>query len=32
VDTYWFVKSKRAQTVDDDETWIEGGNTNNERI
>ena len=21
----WFVKSKRAQSVDDDETWIEGG-------
>lgn len=21
----WFVKSRRAQTVDDDETWIEGG-------
>ena len=21
----WFVKSKRAQTVDDDETWVEGG-------
>ena len=23
----WFVKSRRAQTVDDDETWIEGGVT-----
>lgn len=21
----WFVKSKRAQTSDDDETWIAGG-------
>ena len=21
----WFVKSKRAQTVDDDETWLEEG-------
>ena len=21
----WFVKSKRAQSVDDDETWLEGG-------
>ena len=23
----WFVKSRRAQSVDDDETWIEGGVT-----
>jgi hypothetical protein len=29
----WFVKSKRAQTVTDDETWIEGGGgTNVERL
>jgi hypothetical protein len=21
----WFVKSKRAQTSDDDETWLQGG-------
>jgi len=21
----WFVKSKRAQTSDDDETWVAGG-------
>ena len=21
----WFVKSKRAQTSDDDETWLRGG-------
>jgi hypothetical protein len=21
----WFVKAKRAQTVDDNETWQEGG-------
>lgn len=21
----WYVKSKRAQTVNDDETWVEGG-------
>jgi site-specific DNA-cytosine methylase len=21
----WYVKSKRAQSVDDDETWLEGG-------
>jgi len=27
VDTLWFVKSRRAQSVDDDETWIEGGVT-----
>ena len=27
MDTSWFVKSRRAQTVDDDETWIEGGVT-----
>jgi len=27
VDTSWFVKSRRAQSVDDDETWIEGGVT-----
>jgi hypothetical protein len=23
--TLWFVKSKRAQTSDDDETWLRGG-------
>lgn len=22
---YWFVKAKRAQTVNDDETWRQGG-------
>jgi len=27
VDTLWFVKSRRAQTVSDVETWIEGGVT-----
>lgn len=24
---WWFNKSKRAQTVNDDETWLEGGVT-----
>lgn len=25
MDTLWFVKSRRAQTINDDETWVGGG-------